>query len=670
MNYEIRKDGRHFTLNGKKTKLRMRTSFKFMGWLMEGKEGKARRWLERVKKQGFHGIRVFGETHLWGPPFFGLPPVNHPFNLNSGVGSGFKLTPKHKQVLRRFVELLQEYDLVSEYSVLATLKGTWNQDPRVANGHDVVGWNSHALRTVSEEFLKIRDQLGATNCLFETFNEFDAHAVSIPRGELHNEARRWKVRDLPGSLIGVSRGGRWDFDYDVGDGARQFSHCNIHSPRRAKWFEIADDLQRVRGVVGEHPIYLNENMHYMTQAEWDEWIPKVPKWANLSTTDWVRIQQQWNYAYNADVSYCVHDFIGMQTDPDAEWSPLEHAHAEQFGDGGPPPPPPPPPPDKLTSGPIKVELSAPDPLGRLTFTSVFPKGLFPLLLEGGTEDDAKPVAGTHGGEAIDENKGVLRCKYTIDLGKEYDLSRFLVFHGKNAGDVMEMDTYVYDQYGNMLVARSDHKETLSDYDAWREYNVPARTSQLAVHLVARTNGRSLGDSSIVGYSGEVFSMPHYGLRIQGRLPDGVGNGGGGGGVDPAKEKYLTLERAATLYQESNHRQQSMIWAGCRDLLYASDHCKLAVETILKSSPAELGDLGVKGSDLYSEMDRMRDKLLTEHQEHPGRSMVRKEVWIELNERYSAHEDRADELRHLAQQDPIREQHPYDSLKGWCQARNN
>lgn len=346
-----------FKLNGVTTQLRMRTSFKWLGWLWHDEVAKAEKWLDRVRDQGFHGIRVLGEHHFWGGPFYGLYPLIKPWNLRMHGGSGFHMSDKHRSVLAQALGLLRKHELIMEYVVIATIKGTDGSDPRPVE--QVVGWNSHAMRVVAEFFRSI----DATNVLPETINECDAHIV--PRfetggnvystrrddgrlsdkyvAEMANEARRWKKRDWPGSPIGLSQGA-WDFQYPVGTHSSAFTHCNVHTPRRGEWERVGAGIETLQRQYPQCPVYLNENIHHMSQAQWDTWVPQIPKWAGLSTTNAARIQDQWNTAYQHGASYCVHDLVGQATDPDAEWTRLEELHKEQFNADPPPPPPPPPPP--------------------------------------------------------------------------------------------------------------------------------------------------------------------------------------------------------------------------------------------------------------------------------------------------------------------------------------
>ena len=328
----IKRKGKDFLLNGKRTQLRMRTSFKLLGYLYNNNKAKARRWLERCKEQGFHGVRFFGEYHWWvwekENVFWGLPPRLAPYSFYEVAPSKWKLRLKHQKAIRDLVDLLVELEMVGEYSVLATLKShqpDWG-DPRKLK--DVVPYNSHALR-VTAEFLQ---EINATNLIYELYNEIDNDAVRVSAGELQAQLTRWKMRDLRGSLVGVSNADPWNPKPVTGPSM----YC-IHTSRNKQWWDVSESVAKIRKQVGARIIYLNENKPYGTQAQIDNW-----NWKGI-TAEWIKIQKQWNSAYAAKVGgYCFHDLTGMLTDPNAPISHAESAHQEQFGGGEPSPPPPPP----------------------------------------------------------------------------------------------------------------------------------------------------------------------------------------------------------------------------------------------------------------------------------------------------------------------------------------
>jgi hypothetical protein len=450
-----------FTLNGVRTQLRFRTSFKLLGYLWNNQKAMARNWLERCKSQGFHGVRFFGEYHFWNWEteniFWGLDPTLTPYDLGyDGPNSHWKLKRKHQRAIRQLVDLLVEYDMIGEYSVLATLKGHEPNygDPRSKG--DVVSYNSHALR-VTAEYL---NEINATNLIYELYNEYDVDGVRIPEYEMLAQLQRWKTRDLEGSLVGVSMGKPWSLDPLTGP-----THYNIHTGRGKRWWEL-DGLATAREQAKARPIFLNENYPYGTKEQIDKW-----GWGNRITKDWARIQQQWNNAYNSQykvAGFCVHDLTGCLTDPTIAESPMEAAHREQFGEGSPPPPPPPPPPGNILTGQIQGIG------GSNAIEAEWPKGLFPLDLQGNGDKVAQPK--DH--DATGERGGYLPCRYSLSLGERAQL-RDLVFRIEKGNPSTVLECEVYDGNGNFLAA--------SDTDGWTRFAAESAADRLDIRIHGRVD---------------------------------------------------------------------------------------------------------------------------------------------------------------------------------------
>jgi hypothetical protein len=450
-----------FTLNGQRRQLRFRTSFKLLGYLFNGQKALAEAWLERCKFQGFDGVRFFGEYHFWNWEtkniFWGLEPSLAPYDLGyNGPNSHWELKRKHQKAIRQLVDLLVEYDMIGEYSVLATLKGHEPKygDPRQKS--DVVSYNSHALRVTADYLEKI----GATNLIYELYNEYDVDGVHIPDYEMLAQCQRWKTRDLPGSLVGVSTGAPWNPSPLTGP-----THYNIHTGRGKRWWEL-EGLATVRDKAKARPIFLNENYPYGTKEQINRW-----GWdAYGVTSDWARIQMQWNNAYNSQykvAAFCVHDLTGMLTDPTVAESPMEAAHREQFGSGSSPPPPPPPPPDDILTGQIHSVG------GEYALEAEWPKGLFPLDLQGAGNRPATPK--NH--DATGERGGVLVCRYSMPLG-EMKL-RDIVFRIESDFDETVFECEVYDGNGNFLAA--------SDTKGWVRFAAEFVANRLDIRIHGRVD---------------------------------------------------------------------------------------------------------------------------------------------------------------------------------------
>lgn len=320
----------------------MRTSFCLLAHYAHNKRDHAKRWLDRIQAQGFDGPRVFAENTEWhhgNSPFFRhLPQVNA---YAGPPNSGMKLVNGYETLLERFVEDLDARGMIAEFTSVATIKE--RDEP----------WSSNGLNAMAQQ---LRELFPAENTplLHESVNEADAHSKIS-----HEEARRYGSRwrrsapndpthhNYPGSTIGISMGGEWPNLKDH-EGC---THMNVHPPRKGgsrNWWEgpdggsMADWVRSARQKAGK-PVYLNETIHYMTQSQWDEWIPQIPKWSGLSTTNAGQIVRYAEEVVSAGGSFCFHDFVGMGTHPGSEITRGEEAFSEWLGGGVVEPPVDPPP---------------------------------------------------------------------------------------------------------------------------------------------------------------------------------------------------------------------------------------------------------------------------------------------------------------------------------------
>ena len=331
----------HFTLNGEKTVLKMRDGFKLLAWINQHYKGspqndeplsKADRWLERVASQGFHGVRVFGETESWDSKWFGKYPHNKDvwdLNMLRRGERPTSLTGLNGKMIRKFVELLKKHGLVAEYVVDATLKHT--DGVCAASISQCIRQTAHFIRELEKE-------LGSVNMFMELHNEWDAHnKANLTMHELTMQFIRTRRQESDGSyrqwpegVVGVSHGGRDTIDYPVGrpDGA---DYVAIHPERSGDWWELPDlgPLKR-HGV----PVYFNESICYVDSKDWGEYIQQN-QWfrPTACTFDLDKYLGFMQAALDAGVSFCVHDFEGMASDPDLEWTKLEYA----LGEPGPSP---------------------------------------------------------------------------------------------------------------------------------------------------------------------------------------------------------------------------------------------------------------------------------------------------------------------------------------------
>ncbi len=477
-----------FRIGSENRPIATRTSFCLLGHYQAGNRSAARRWLDRIKAQGFDGPRLFGENEDWFPGtlFFGTSytPKVTAFGPNAPANSSIELVSGYKDQVRQLAEDLEERDMIAEFCCIATVKG---RDPAIT---------SQGLNKFAQMFRELYPDPATTPFLHEAINEWDTHATLDPT-EVERIGARWRrsspepsKHNYPGSTIGVSAGGQWLPGMDD----RYYTHRNLHPTRGPLWYMGANGenlvvtLERSKNAAGKRPLNLNEIVHYMTQAQWDEWTPRVPKWINLSTTDHDRVAEYVATCLANDVSVCFHDLIGMGTSPDEPVSDGERAVAEVLGGTvtNPPPPPPPPPPPSPTS--IQVVTTHIDPENR-SFATKLERA--PEVVKGGSE------------------AFVLRDKVTIELWRKVDSLMMTIFHGVDRGDIVEMDTEIYAN-GIPVVLRSDHKETAGPFQAWTYHMTYMVCEKIDISVLCRVNGANQ-------FSGTLAARPHWGIWLVGTM---------------------------------------------------------------------------------------------------------------------------------------------------------
>lgn len=345
----VERKGKYYTLNGnivKPDKFFGMDGFKFVNhvvaWATTGNIAHlemARSYIENeVLGNGCRRMRSPIELMFWTGPYFNLLPSNPaPYNvqnvantmdlidLNVGTGSAFHLTPLLKQVIRTFVNLAREYNIVIEVPWLWTIKGRagkktpFHPDPREENGR-VSTWNEHFLAANGigaylEKLYTEGDEdvePGGLNIISDFMNEYTAHADIWTDRQLRNVARRWHTRDArsqPINLISQSVGEiRYDPPLESKAGVEGYDGPCVHTPRSGQWKQ-AGRLMRQKWP--EELLDVNESMLAMTQAQRDWWVRLVPKWAGLGTTN----MQKWNRMHEIfiqhDIYITFHTFRGM-----------------------------------------------------------------------------------------------------------------------------------------------------------------------------------------------------------------------------------------------------------------------------------------------------------------------------------------------------------------------
>jgi len=379
--YVVGRSGRSYTLNGKTVtprELVFVDMFKgrnhFAAW-MNGKGGQHvtnfKRYIAEWRQLGVRGFRIPPELRFWGPPYFDNP--DHPnetcsVDLGCPTGSAFRLSNGFKVQTRMMVRLAREMDVVLEIPWLWTIKGKGDGDPRrdvsVWNEHYIanVGAYLHLLRTRGDGEGEHRVDPGGLNILSELANEYRVHADEFNYTQLRNIFRRWHTRDCPGELLGVSQSQpKHEYTPGLGLGMESPDDIRLHTRRDGDWENAPGEIV-TKFWKHNIPIFINESILHMTQSQWNYWIPRIPKWTGLATTDAGRFVRLHRGFWERGIYSTLHTMRGMDGGwPESPPGVLEEMIAEELGGNAPPPPPPPPP--RYKFAPI-IQLAYQEILGR------------------------------------------------------------------------------------------------------------------------------------------------------------------------------------------------------------------------------------------------------------------------------------------------------------------
>lgn len=337
---------------------------------------------EEVLGNGAQRMRAPIENMMWTKPYFNLDPtIQAPYNkpnvantlanvnLNVGTGSGFSLTPGLKKAVRMMINIAREYEIVVEAPWLWTIKteakgeaadrlgfdddprrrfdrgetngvAIWNEHFMAAHG---IGAYLHELRTVGDGEGIHRVDPGPLNLIHDCMNEYTAHVPLPPWPEdvLRAVARRWRERDAPHEEIFlISQSGpadTYDPPLQSRHGTNGYSGPCQHPPRGGEWDKTGNIIRET--FPGEL-CDVNESQMGMTQGQRNFWVPLIPKWAGLGSTDmakWARMHE--NFIEN-DIYTTFHTFRGM----DGGWPMTPETVVEETmrgitGGGGVTPPP-------------------------------------------------------------------------------------------------------------------------------------------------------------------------------------------------------------------------------------------------------------------------------------------------------------------------------------------
>lgn len=403
---EVRKQGRRYTLNGE-----IVTPSQFYGigafkwcnhiwaWIQGGAHGmgggehldNAKRYVEReVLGNGCRRMRAPVELTLWTGPYFDVAP-NAPepwrgwtnvangldlVDLRASPGSHFRLTSGMKKLIRMYVVIAREFDIVIEVPWLWTIKSQasgealnrlgldddprlrWHRAPEQAKGgsqHGVAVWNEHFLAAQGiGAYLRVlreegdgegehRVDPGGLNVISDLMNERTAHVPEIwNQKTLGQVAQRFRVRDTQGELALISQSGPID-SYDTPlasqHGAYGYDGVAGHFPRSGEWAKTGTVA---RAKWPQELIDANEAQMGWTAEQRAAWVELIDKWEGLGSTDletWIRMHDNF---VSEDIYTTFHTLRAMDAGwPHTPQTLVEERIREFTGAGGGADPPPP-----------------------------------------------------------------------------------------------------------------------------------------------------------------------------------------------------------------------------------------------------------------------------------------------------------------------------------------
>ncbi len=474
------------------------------------------RFIERKKRQGVRGGRVFMETTYWHDrddnpendhPFFNEWRATHPAVWNYGQLTlpGPDIRPRRLQpfMLRALLILLQRakrQDFKVELVVDATLK----HSPRV--GWDVIG---HCIRQtavfcqhldrgkwigaegtdglgegamtavnpkVTEQIQALFEEVSGPGLrdwlALETHNEWDAHAngawadsygtpdrakalaeVNRQLDRMGNEKNGW-----PGCAFWVSHGGRDNIEYDGNLPTAIALHPSRHLDHD-RAYEVGDRFRPLHRY--GRPIYMNELMHGIDPSMW--WTVDRGWFRRGSSDSHVRRGRWLLELLEAGYWACDHSLVGMAggrwKDVDTDYSemPLDNVErflAEELGDGHDDRPPPPPDDDD--------DDDDADGGGDMVESNF---DVAPTL----ERDDRRatvwrvPWQVVWGEKVEDQRSAVIK----IPQADGRAIKGLRLFTGTNFADQGEVDIVIEDDGGPIASNGSPHK-VFTDYDAYHK----------------------------------------------------------------------------------------------------------------------------------------------------------------------------------------------------------
>lgn len=546
--------GRHYTLNGSVVRPEHFYGiggFKFAnhvwGWITAGKGtdigggvhlSNAKRYIEHeVVGNGCRRMRAPIELLLWTGPYF---DANDPrlgdqrapniantlelMNLRVGTGSGFSLTSGMKKLIRMYVVLAREFDIVIEIPVLWTIKSEARGEAATRLGFDAIPpdprrrfdrtpqeagegskngvaiWNEHVLAAhgVGAYLRELevggggqgthRVDPGGLNLIVDGMNEYTAHVPEIWNFKvLKDVARRWNEREKPGVPILISQSGpadRYDPPLESSHGSAGFPGVCGHFPRSGEWAKTGNVS---RGAFPGELIDSNESQMGWTEEEKAFWAPLIPKWLGLGTTD----MATWRRMHENFIDNEIYTTFHTKRAMDGGWPNTPQTEVEETirsiteaaipAPPAPPPGPPPPPPPEPEEPEVKVTHGA-------NFAGI-KFGDFPLVVD--VDERVAELGKVEGNKAW-------RKEYRVDLGRLMTIVGVRTFFGHDNGDSFEMACTIYGdpavkkEHLRYLVDERIEEDVAPGGKASAMYVLPrtVKVRELKVIVVCRVTGKN------------------------------------------------------------------------------------------------------------------------------------------------------------------------------------
>lgn len=255
-----------------------------------------------------------------------------------------------------------------------------------------------------------------------------------------------------------------------------------------------------------------------------------------------------------------------------------------------------------------------------------------------------------------------------------------VFHGLDRGNIVEMDTEVFDPKDNVsLVLRSPHKEWIGEFDAWQFYPVDGYyAEELKANLACRVTGHTLYiiDSFLKFLGrGPLSARPHWGIRVQyvpadevdiplPPLPD----------PEPALTDYIPVDQIEDWSKKLRNAWDP--WDQWRDLEALLVRGRNYWEVPFDVTEAELKALVAEGYELNAEEIKLQDELekavrnrrcSADDPEWCKRLNLRKSRVLNFTDRCKIQQGKHNTLRSRLEGQPG-EGVEWDSIKGWLERK--